>query len=68
MCAPCRVAKQAGLARHAQQVHTAYVSHLRAAGQHARLAQLAQDEGRLDEALDLWLQAGKPVEACQVTP
>ena len=61
------MAKQAGLAQHAAEAREAYLKWLEASGQHARLAQLAQGEGRLDEALDLYLAAAQPAEACQVT-
>ena len=54
------------MAQHERQVKAAYVEHLRAGAQYARLAQLAEQDGRLDEALDLWLQAGKPGDGCEV--
>ena len=62
------MAKQAGLAQHADEAREAYISWLEASGQLQRLGQLAQQEGRLDEALDLFLAASKPAEACQVAP
>ena len=62
------MAKQAGLAQHAAEAREAYLKWLEATGQLQRLAQLAQAEGRLDEALDLYLAATKPAEAYQVIP
>lgn len=64
----CRVAKQGGLTQHAAEAREAYLKWLEATGQLQLLAQLAQAEGRLDEALDLYLAATKPAEACQVRP